>query len=331
MSEREEIALKPQTYAHAVEALGRVGAFAPGNYLATCMACGTHFEGDKRAFNCLPCAIGVLRLKADAILARDEGRRGVVGRPVAITNEQLDPFEEIGQALYDEAYRNGFADANYDGEEYDLDRQLEGLDRELMRDGWYEGNKGDFLQNVTSALAAAPSPPVAVAQTYSTSGDEREEIARIIALAGLGTTDGSRRGMPENWGDEALWGARILECIPTEAAERCFELAAIIQAARAQGLGPGEAVAREDIERVIAEADRRLAYSMSLVRLVDGDHTYRLSIDGETLLFTDSETPDWNAHDRLLAHIAECKGRVRADAILELFSKPLAATPTREA
>lgn len=72
-------------------------------------------------------------------------------------------------------------------------------------------------------------------------GDEREEIARLIALAGLGTTDGSRRGMPENWGDEALWGARILECIPTEAAERCFELTDAILAR--QGPGPGEAVA----------------------------------------------------------------------------------------
>jgi NTP pyrophosphatase (non-canonical NTP hydrolase) len=72
--------------------------------------------------------------------------------------------------------------------------------------------------------------------------DDREEIARLIALAGLGTSDGYRRGMPENWGDEAQWKARILECIPTEAAERCFELADAILA-RAQGPGPGEAVA----------------------------------------------------------------------------------------
>lgn len=88
-------------------------------------------------------------------------------------------------------------------------------------------------------------------------------------------------------------------------------------------VGPHDAPSRADIEQVIAEADRRLAYNMNLIRLVDGDHTYRLSIDGQTLLFTDSETPDWNAYDRLMAHIADCKGRVRADAILSLFSKAL--------
>lgn len=76
---------------------------------------------------------------------------------VAITNDQLDPFEEIGQSLYDEAYRNGFADANFDGEVYDLERQLEGIDRELIRDGWYEGNKTDFLAKVERILAALPT------------------------------------------------------------------------------------------------------------------------------------------------------------------------------
>lgn len=69
-------------------------------------------------------------------------------------NDRLDPFEEIGQALYEEGYRNGFADANYDGGTYDLDLQLAGLDGELIRDGWYEGNKHDFLSKVEAALAA---------------------------------------------------------------------------------------------------------------------------------------------------------------------------------
>lgn len=42
--------------------LPRIGAFAPGNYQSKCSACGGTFGGDKRALNCLNCAI-------DAILA----------------------------------------------------------------------------------------------------------------------------------------------------------------------------------------------------------------------------------------------------------------------
>lgn len=83
---------------------------------------------------------------------------------------------------------------------------------------------------------------------------------------------------------------------------------------------------REEVARAIEEADRRLAYGMELVHLVDGDHTYTLKIDGETLTFTDSDTDEWNAQERLYAHIAECKNRIRADAILALH--PAAPTDT---
>lgn len=36
--------------------LGRIGAWAPGGYVNKC-SCGRHFEGDKRAHQCLPCAV----------------------------------------------------------------------------------------------------------------------------------------------------------------------------------------------------------------------------------------------------------------------------------
>lgn len=78
-------------------------------------------------------------------------------------------------------------------------------------------------------------------------------------------------------------------------------------------------VDREAVAGAIEEADRRIAYSMDLVRLVDGDHTYRLKIDGETLTFTDSETPEWNAQERLYAHVAKVKDQIRADAIAALI------------
>ncbi len=41
--------------------IGRIGAWAPGNYICKCSACDRTFEGDKRAMNCLPCAIQALQ------------------------------------------------------------------------------------------------------------------------------------------------------------------------------------------------------------------------------------------------------------------------------
>lgn len=34
-----------------------IGGFAPGNYHNKCVSCGNIFTGDKRAFECEPCAI----------------------------------------------------------------------------------------------------------------------------------------------------------------------------------------------------------------------------------------------------------------------------------
>lgn len=59
----------------------------------------------------------------------------------------------------------------------------------------------------------------------------REDVARLIALAGLGTTTGGDRRTPptEQW-DQGEWERRILECSPTEIERRSFELADLILA-----------------------------------------------------------------------------------------------------
>ncbi len=37
--------------------ISRIGMWAPGSYMCTCFDCEDQFTGDKRALQCLPCAI----------------------------------------------------------------------------------------------------------------------------------------------------------------------------------------------------------------------------------------------------------------------------------
>lgn len=53
--------LESQTYEQAVLKIGRLGSFAPGDYLSLCRTCGVHFDGDKRAISCLPCEVERLK------------------------------------------------------------------------------------------------------------------------------------------------------------------------------------------------------------------------------------------------------------------------------
>jgi hypothetical protein len=51
------------------EATGPLVGYAPGTYFCECNICGEQFEGDKRAYHCLPCAVdvanqGLAKLKA---------------------------------------------------------------------------------------------------------------------------------------------------------------------------------------------------------------------------------------------------------------------------
>jgi hypothetical protein len=61
----QNAALAPEHYDQAVERLGRVGGFAPGSYISHCVACDRQFLGDKRAINCLPCAVAALVARTD--------------------------------------------------------------------------------------------------------------------------------------------------------------------------------------------------------------------------------------------------------------------------
>ena len=73
------------------------------------------------------------------------------------------------------------------------------------------------LRRATAALASSAPQP----------GQElRERVASLIALAGLGTTDGRASREPPNdgWMQED-WERRILECIPGAVEDRCYALA----------------------------------------------------------------------------------------------------------
>ena len=76
---------------------------------------------------------------------------------------------------------------------------------------------------------------------------------------------------------------------------------------------------RDRIADAIAQAD--VGFSMNLIRLVDGVHTYRLTYsDGETHEFCDDETADFDAQDRLYAHVRARKRQRQADAVLAALS-----------
>ncbi len=46
-----------RTLSQMAAELGRVRGWAPGSYTSKCGGCGREFEGDKRAYECLPCAV----------------------------------------------------------------------------------------------------------------------------------------------------------------------------------------------------------------------------------------------------------------------------------
>lgn len=76
--------------------LGRIGAFAPGNYLCKCIACGETFGGDKRALNCLNCAIDALSLP-----------------PNPPSREVLEALDFLTMAV-EYAYKTGLHEVGYD-------------------------------------------------------------------------------------------------------------------------------------------------------------------------------------------------------------------------
>jgi hypothetical protein len=73
-----------------------LGAYAPGGYHCRCVRCEVVFEGDKRAMNCLPCALQGIRsalTSRDARIAELEKALTVIaqGRPT----EHANVFEQL--------------------------------------------------------------------------------------------------------------------------------------------------------------------------------------------------------------------------------------------
>ena len=70
------------------------------------------------------------------------------------------------------------------------------------------------------------------------------------------------------------------------------------------------------IATALEEADATFGYRSEMVRLVDGISTRRLSINGEVVHFTDSETNDFDAQSECSAYIAIARANWRADALM---------------
>lgn len=102
-----------------------------------------------------------------------------------------------------------------------------------------------IANGIISRCALSASSPPAVA-----GGADRDEIARIIALHGLGRVDGGdRRALPNaSWAQEE-WERRILECIPCQVEKRCYALADQILALTPRPAEPGrpECIATDNL------------------------------------------------------------------------------------
>lgn len=77
---------------------------------------------------------------------------------------------------------------------------------------------------------------------------------------------------------------------------------------------------REAIADAISKAS--IGYSMNLIRLVDGIHTYSLKYDdGQYLEFCDEDTDDYDAQDRLYRHVAARKRNAQAEHVISVLKE----------
>lgn len=61
-----------------------IGGFAPGRYSVVCGTCRRRFDGDKRSYQCLPCALAkAIGADRDVAAARREGERDGYRQAVA--------------------------------------------------------------------------------------------------------------------------------------------------------------------------------------------------------------------------------------------------------
>ena len=45
-----------------------IGGYAPGNYMCNCTTCKTQFQGDKRAVQCEPCAVKMVKEQVQTLI-----------------------------------------------------------------------------------------------------------------------------------------------------------------------------------------------------------------------------------------------------------------------
>ena len=82
-----------------------------------------------------------------------------VSVPVEPT-EAMDDLNDLAKEAHDEGYQNGFADAKWDRQQvYDRDVLTEDMDRDCLRDSWYEGPSSDFRSRIATALTARHEAP----------------------------------------------------------------------------------------------------------------------------------------------------------------------------
>lgn len=103
-------ALKFERLEDQAKRLGRVGAWAPGGYMNRCLKCGVCFEGDKRALNCLHCAVGAL--SAQATTLRDAMAREKLSETIA--NADYEPSMAQCDRCSGRGYHHGFGEDGAD-------------------------------------------------------------------------------------------------------------------------------------------------------------------------------------------------------------------------
>lgn len=63
---------------------------APGNYMCRCLSCKQQFQGDKRAYQCLDCAVRQVQSLLSTLLAERERRTSSPGWPDPLESPQAE-------------------------------------------------------------------------------------------------------------------------------------------------------------------------------------------------------------------------------------------------
>ena len=67
-----------------------IGGYAPGNYMCNCTTCKTQFQGDKRAVQCEPCAVKMVKEQVQTLIENN--------REIAEKEEQKQHLIDIMKA-----------------------------------------------------------------------------------------------------------------------------------------------------------------------------------------------------------------------------------------